>query len=167
MSKKKQFKIDSDYYKNFILFVLFIFGIVSLIIDFGFFWSETEILKHYEQRKIVGTAIGQFAIALQKIVASKWGKTGLLLLLLLSLLLFIGLLSTEISEYRRYKKKWRLYQEGVIKNIADIYDDYHPQNIFRRIKNLFRKKPNEFKYSRKKKRKQKKEMEEYYKKNRK
>ncbi|MDR2064616.1 MAG: hypothetical protein LBP85_02735, partial [Prevotellaceae bacterium] len=46
----------------------------------------------------------------------------------------------EIKEFKRYKYKCRLYHEGIIKNIYDIYDDYEKQGLIRRIRNLFLRK---------------------------
>jgi hypothetical protein len=51
--------------------------------------------------------------------------------------LFLYALIHEIKEFKRYRHKCRLYHEGIIKNIYDIYDDYERKSLITKIKNLF------------------------------
>ncbi len=50
----------------------------------------------------------------------------------------IYFLYKEIFAYVRYIKKSRLFKLGLV---SDLYDDYQPTPILKRIKNLFTKKP--------------------------
>jgi hypothetical protein len=158
---KKRFKEPSAYYSRFFVGIVFIVAAIWLSAYDGFFMTEEELYEQIVNRKLIGNAKQRFAITLQKFLITNFGKPGLMLIPIGGTLGGIYYLWSRIAEYLRYKKKCRLYHEGLIKNFCDIYDDYVPLLSWRRIKMLFAKK----KKIRKKKypsnRKMKKEIKEW------
>ena len=159
--KKKRFKEPSEYYLRFSLATLAIFGGIFASIYYGFFMSEIELLEHYANKKPTGgTSKARAAASLIRFSLFKFGKTGLMSLLVWNIFLIIIYLYSRIAEYRRYKKKCRLFHEGLIENFYDIYDDHVPLLSWRRLKMLFSRKEKQVKKKLPNKRTMKKQIRE-------
>ncbi len=138
--EKKRFKEPSEYYWRFVVGIVFIIASIWISIEMGIFSTEEELYDQFVNRKLIGNARQRFAITLQKFLITNFGKPGLMLIPIGGTLGGVIYLWRRIAEYLRYKKKCRLYREGVIKNFYDIYDDYVPLLSWRRIKTLFSRK---------------------------
>lgn len=162
--KEKRFKEPSSYYKNFILYILFMGFMLWIGIHLGFFSTEEEIYNHTLNRKLIGDAHQRFAISIEKFLVQNYGKVGIMLVPILGFLSGLYFLGKEVAEYIRYKRKCKLYHEGIIKNIYDIYDDHVPLLSWHRIKTFFKKKEEkpQIKYPAKREMKKRvKEMKKY------
>jgi hypothetical protein len=134
---KKSFKEPKSYYKKFIILSLLIIGCIDLVIGLCFFENQETFINNILNEDITGGIKHRYVVSSLKLIAQKFGISGLLMIpILVGLSLMFGLYK-EIAEYRRYLYKCRLYHEGLIKNIYDIYDDYERKNIFRWIKDFF------------------------------
>ncbi|MDR3285934.1 MAG: hypothetical protein LBT27_00650, partial [Prevotellaceae bacterium] len=150
LKKKKQFKLPRSYYSEFILFILLIF-MGTFIFWFIAQMDEEELYEDFANPKLRGTSKNRFSQVITMITIRVFGKTGMLVLAGILIILFLTLLIKEIKEFRRYKNKCRLYHERIIKDISDIYDDYEPKGLIKSIKNLFSKtKKKQYKYPTKK-----------------
>jgi len=138
--EKKRFKEPSYYYKYFIFFVIIIAACTWFLIFYGFFQTEQDIYERWAYRKLTGTSRMRSEQSLVSFFAREFGKTGFMFLFITCKLAIICYFIEIIAEYRRYKKKCRLFHEGLIENIYDIYDDHVPLLSWRRIKMLFAKK---------------------------
>jgi hypothetical protein len=151
LKKKKHFKYPRTYYAEFAFYG---WGIIGMGIWFFFHimpMTDGELYDEVINQDLIGDAKQNFAILLQIIIAKKFGKTGLLILVGILTILLTHLLIKGIKEFRRYKYKCKLYHEGIIKDIFDIYDDYEPKGLIKSIKNLFSKtKKKRYKYPTKK-----------------
>jgi hypothetical protein len=146
IKKNKHFKHPRSYYAEFVSFGLLIFMIIFACIVI-LQMSEEEVYKDYANPKMTGTAKGRFAQLLLMLIVRRFGKTGILILGIILIFLFLYALIQEIKEFKRYKYKCLLYHEGIIKDIYDIYDDYERQGLLTKIKNLFlRKNRNKYHY---------------------
>ncbi|MDR3286494.1 MAG: hypothetical protein LBT27_03530 [Prevotellaceae bacterium] len=147
---KKAFKHPREYYLYIFFYCIALtlgFWLVLSIYNL----SEEEVYSHYSNIKITGDTNQRFSMALTKIMVKLFGKSGIISILSIVLLLGIYLLIKEIKEFSRYKYKCRLYHEGIIKDIYDIEDDYDPKGLIKSIKNLFSKtKKKQYKYPTKK-----------------
>lgn len=158
---KKKFKEPKNYILSVILYT-FLCIIIVIIYLYIKSCSEVEIIDYYESLNLIGDAKQRSSLLLQKIIVKYFGKRGLIFLISLLFFMLLNMLYSEISAYRRYKHKCKLYHEGVIKNFFDIYDDGPSYSLLGGVKKLFRK--NKIKYPSKKKLKQtEKEMEDYFK----
>ena len=137
--KKKRFKEPSDYYLRFFLGTLAIIGGVFFSIYDGIFVTEQELFETWD-KKIPGTSRARAAESIIKFFLFKFGKTGFMFLLIGNTFLILCYLFNRIAEYRRYKKKCRLFHEGLIENFYDIYDDHVPLLSWRRLKMFFTRK---------------------------
>lgn len=96
-----------------------------------------DVLHDIINKTLYGTAEGRRAQLIRQLIARYFGKNGLVIFSFILTIFLSYLLINEIKEFRRYKRKCRLYENGLIKNFYDIYDDYVPVPLWRRIKNLF------------------------------
>ena len=141
-----------------ILYLFFFAGDIRKNIrrmDYSFYKSKT--IRYRRRAQAIAMFTGRF-----------FGRQGMMILFILLTIQFSYLLIKEIKEFRRYKRKCRLYHEGTIENFYDIYDDeYEPLFSWRKIKALFSKKDkaNKKKYpSKRKMKRQWKEIEKKWKK---
>lgn len=158
--EKKRFKEPSRYYWRFFLGIVFTVTMIWVSVYDGFFMTEEELYEQITNRQLIGNSRQRFAITLQKFLIINFGKPGFMLISIGGTLGGIFYLWSHIAEYRRYKKKCRLYHEGLIKNFYDIYDDYVPLMSWRRIKKLFSRKEKTYKKKYPSKRKMKKQIKE-------
>ena len=158
--EKKRFKEPSEYYLRFFLGTIAILGCIFTSIHFGFFFTEQELFEIYVNEKPTGTSKMRAADSIIFFFLFKFGKTGYMFLLIWNFFLILCYLYNRISEYRRYKKKCRLFHEGLIENFYDIYDDHVPLLSWRRFKMLFSKKEKPLKKKLPNKRTMKKQIKE-------
>lgn len=164
--KKTHFKEPRDYYKNFAFIGVFLLvGIVALI-WIGLFFNEKDVTDFFVNREMDGNSKFRSVQAIQMLIAKYFGKKGMLILFSVGTMIASHALYVELSEYRRYKMKCRLYHEGIIKNVYDIYDDYESKTLWYWIKRLFGKKKTvkQLKYpTRTELKRQEEEMQEFFK----
>ncbi len=138
MSKKqKNFKHPRAYWCEIVIGVVFL----TLFIDttiWGLNKTEAELIEMFGNQELRGGAKQIRAIVIERFLANKWGKTGIMAVPVIGILGSIYFLYKEIFAYVRYIKKSRLFKLGLV---SDLYDDYQPTPILKRIKNLFTKKP--------------------------
>ena len=158
---KKRFKEPREYYWSFVLyFLITIFGL-WLIINLVFYETEAELYDEFADRKLIGNARQRSAIMIASFLIKYFGKEGFVIALTLCFIAAIYEFYKTIAEYLRYKRKCKLYQEGLIKNVYDIYDDYVPLLSWRRIKTLFSTKEKTHKKKYPSKREMKKQIKEW------
>jgi len=138
--KKKKFKEPLTYYWMFFLGAVWAILTLWVSISLGFFRTEEEVVKMFAERDLIGPAGQRTGILLQQALAHRFGKAGIMALVIGGALGSIFFLWRQVAEYLRYKKKCRLYHEGLIKKFYDIYDDHVPLLSWRRIKTLLQKK---------------------------
>ena len=103
--------------------------------------TEEEIYERFAHSELRGLAEMRSAMLLRQTIARTFGKTGMMVTLTILALGSIHYLWGQTARYRRYKHKRRLFREGIIENVYDIYeDDYVPLLSWRRMKTLFSKK---------------------------
>jgi hypothetical protein len=158
---KRRFKEPREYIRNIIFLYTINLGALVLFITL-LSKDEQEIYEIFANQDISGTSGHRRRQLFQIFLIRTFGKNGLIVLMVILILLFLIELFSEISAYRRYKHKCKLYHEGIIKNFFDIYDDGSSFSILRGIKHLFHKKKNKYP-SKKQARKAEKEIEEYFK----
>lgn len=157
VEKKKKFKEPSEYYKNFLFHSLFtVIGLVALY--FAISSSEEHILNYINRTS--GNAEDKFGRLILRVLVMYLGRTGFIIGFSLCFIAITYEFYKEIAAYRRYKKKCKLYHEGLIENFHDIYDDYVPLLSWRRIKKLFKRKEKTYRKKYPSKRKMKKHIEE-------
>ena len=136
---KKKYKKPSDYYWGFLGGIVVFIMTISLSIWIGFL-TEEEVYEIFVNQGLIGTSGQRSGILLQQTLASRFGKIGIMLIPIGGVLGSIHHLWGQIARYRRYKHKRRLFREGIIENVYDIYeDDYIPLLSWRRMKTLFGK----------------------------
>ena len=119
ITKKKRFKNPRTYYAEFaflgVMIPAFLFAAwLSLC------WISDEMLYDIAAQELRGAA-EQRSAQLTVIVTIKYfGREGLAFLFIFFSIITSLALRREIKEYRRYKHKRRLFDEGVI---DEIYDD--------------------------------------------
>ena len=138
--EKKRFKEPSFYFWYSIFLVIVLIGGTLGNIYFGLFLSELDLHEMYADREISGYSRIRVAQTLERFFLIKFGKQGFMFLGIACNLVFIFHFWEIIAEYRRYKKKCRLFHEGLIENFYDIYDDHVPLLSWHRIKMLFSRK---------------------------
>ena len=158
---KKRFKEPSAYYRIFLFYAIVVVALIWAFIYFVFFLTEADIYEMFAEQKIFGTNRGRYARALQSHIVREYGKLGLLILLSICLSSINIYFCSQIAEYRRYKKKCRLYHEGLIENFYDIYDDHVSYLLpWRIVKMLFSRKEKTLKKKLPNKRTMKKQIRE-------
>ncbi len=142
---KKPFK-PSEYRRN-VFFLSFLIAVCAIGVYTIFSWSEEEIDDYINDNSRSGEIrFGKFII---RIMVRYLGKTGFVIIMSGFCMIIFYEFYKQVAEYRRYKKKCKLYQEGVINNIYDIYEDYVPVSLWHRIKTCFLRKGKMQKYERK------------------
>ena len=163
--EKKRFKEPSEYYRSFFYHSLFtIIGLVAL--GFAIFASE-EAVYDYVYKDSTGNSEDRLGKLLLRILVIYFGRAGFIIGLSLCFITVIYEFYKDIAAYFRYKRKCKLYHEGLIENFYDIYDDYVPLLSWHRIKLLFTRKGKTKKKrypSKRKMKKQMKDLENYWKK---
>jgi len=134
--KKKVFKRKIDYYKDLTFKIIFFSINLWLIYRIGS-KSEIELIRQYGVQELMGSSGQRSAQAIEMVLINTWGKAGLLGFLFIFLSGVLYSMVKEILEYRRFLKKDRLYNMGLVNN---LYDDYQPKSIIQILKGLFRKK---------------------------
>ncbi len=165
--KKTHFKEPRDYYKNFAFIGVWLLVSIVALIWIGFFLNEKEVSDFFVNRELDGNSKFRSVQAIQMLIAKYFGKKGILILFSVGTMIASHALYVELSGYRRYKMKCRLYHEGIIKNVYDIYDDYESKTLWYWIKRLFGKKRpvKQLKYpTRNELKRKEEEMREYFKK---
>jgi len=159
--EKKRFQEPQEMIRNIVFLSIMVSMGLWLTISVSFM-NESKIYELYANRELIGGSHQRLAISLQRFAVSTFGKNGLTGLLLISDILMSLALLSRVSAYRRYKYKCKLYQEGVIKNFFDIYDDKPSFSIFGIIRKIFKKK---YKHKENLSNKQiEKKMDDYFKK---
>jgi hypothetical protein len=136
---KKRHKNPSDFHWGFFWGIIVFIVAVYLSIWIGSL-TEEEVYEIFANRELIGTASHRRDILFQRRIATTYGKTGMMLIPISVALGSVHYLWGQVARYRRYKHKRRLYHDGIIENVYDIYeDDYVPLLSWRRIKTLFDK----------------------------
>lgn len=132
----KYFKSNYEYIKGFIITLIFFIGVTWILID-GLLSTEEELKELFGNQKLIGDASQRGAQIIEMILINRFGKIGLMLVPILGLLGITHILVKDAREYKRFRKRTKLFKEGYVK---DMIDDYVPRNIFLRIIDLFRRK---------------------------
>ena len=126
----------------------------------AFFLTDEELLMLFIDRELIGSAGQRLGILIQKLIALRFGIPGIMIFMFGGTLGSICYLWSKITEYKRYKKKCRLYHEGLITNFYDIYDDHVPLLSWRRLKTMFTRKEKKIKKKYPNKRTMKRQIKE-------
>ncbi len=92
----------------------------------------------FGEQELIGGSNQRGAQAIQMLIVNTWGKAGMIGFAGLFIWGAIHYLIKEIKEFKRFLKKDKLYNQGLV---FDLYDDYKPTPMLKRIKNLFSKAP--------------------------
>jgi hypothetical protein len=156
---RKSFKEPRRYYIYYFWVGILAIWETFALIHSTFFESEEEFVNHFINRKLAGNSGQRWIILMERQIAKYFGKPGLLMIPIGGIIGCAVGLYLKIAEHRRYLHKMKLYHEGIIKNIFDIYDDYERKSLFQWIRDLFRKRDKRFRAKPPSKRKMR-EMEE-------
>ena len=163
--EKKRFKEPSDYYRSFFYHSLIVIIVLGALCG-ACFYSD-EMIYDYIYKDSTGNSEDRLGKLLLRILVIYFGRTGFIIGLSLCFITVIYEFYKDVAAYSRYKRKCKLYHEGLIENFYDIYDDYVPLLSWQRIKMLFTRKGKEKKKkypSKRKMKKQIKDWENYWKK---
>jgi len=135
--ERKPFKSPSDYNRTFLYygFLLAIGGIAEFA---AFYWTEDDINEFINDNS--GNSEDKFIKSILRVIVKFWGKPGFVIATSCICIMISYEICTGIAEYKRYKKKLKLLQEGVIKNVYDIRDDYVSPTLWQLMKRLFTRK---------------------------
>lgn len=133
---KKNFKQPKEYCFNF--FILGVFIIATIWV----FWtllgdSEENIIEMFGKRELIGSSSHRGIIGIERLLANRCGKAGIMAVPVIAMLIGIVKLRKEILEYVRYTRKNRLYKQGIV---TDLYDDYKPLSLFKQLISFFKRK---------------------------
>ncbi len=143
MNKRKNFKYRGRYYSEILIGFIFLAMSIWIFID-GVTSTEQELLERFGDQELIGGAKQMQAIVIKRLLVNTWGKAGIMAVPVIGILGSSCFLYKEVFAYIRYIRKSRLYNQGLV---FDLYDDYTPTPIVKRIKNLFTNKPKQTKRS--------------------
>jgi hypothetical protein len=136
---RKRFKEPSEYYRAMIICGFFVV-VFSVLEYYAFIIPEGDMLEIVDAGRR-GNSEDKLARSIIRTLMMIFGnRTGFIIGMSVCYLAMVHSFYQEVVGYIRYKKKCKLYHEGVIKNVYDIYDNEPPWSLFRLIKRLFTKK---------------------------
>ena len=155
--KTKHFKSEREQIFELLL-EGYLFLCVMWVTISSVFQSEAELIEHWGNQKLTGSAGQRSAQALEMFVTNNFGKKGFIIfgILLGIIILKLALMPTILS-YCRFKKREREIREG-LRAPDDYVDDYVRVPLWEKVINIFTKK-------RKKKYPSEREMRDSLKKN--
>ncbi len=126
-------------------------------------YSEQELVQRFGDQELIGSSNQRGAQAIQMLIVNNFGKEGVVFSALLFLLGALHYLIKEIKEFKRFLKKDKLYNQGLV---FDLYDDYKRPSIIQSVKKFFSKasKPTKRSYPSEKEMEEKLMKNKYYKK---
>lgn len=136
MSMKKNFKQPKEYWFSIFCFV----SLVAAAIWFFYLFSgvsEERIVEIFGNQKLTGSSSHRGVIGIERFLANRFGKAGIMAVPVVAMLIGIVKLRKEILEYVRYARKNRLYKQGLV---SDLYDDYKPLPFFKALTSFFKRK---------------------------
>lgn len=155
-SASKKFKNKTEYYREFIcwllLLIVFVVGTIDTLIT-----PEQEFVDFFLNRDLIGGAHQRRNILIEKFIVSHWGRTGMQVVIAVGIILLINKIRDNICAYRRLLFREKLIREG-LRAHDDYVDDYVRIPLWKKVANLFTKK-------RKKKYPSEREMRDSLKKN--
>ncbi len=135
--KQKNFKHLGAYYSEILIVTIFLFSMIWLFFSLR---NETQqdIVERIVNQELIGGSRQMQAIVIKRLLVNTWGKAGIMAVPVIGILGSSCFLYKEVFAYIRYIRKSRLYKKGLV---FDLYDDYKPTPMLKRIKNLFSKAP--------------------------
>jgi hypothetical protein len=135
--ERRPFMEPTEFYRNIVFYMFF--GAIAIFAEYlAFVMTEDEMIEFINRTD--GNSEDRLARSFVRFFMMIFGNvTGFRI----GMSIFCGVIlleiSNDISAYFRYRRKCKLYHEGVIKNINDIYDDGPSISLIRLIKRLFTK----------------------------
>ncbi len=147
---------------------MFALRLFVLVLSIWFFWQiygsgEQELIDRFGDQELIGSSNQRGAQAIQMLIVNTWGKAGMVGFAGLFVWGAIHYLIKEIKEFKRFLKKDKLYNQGLV---FDLYDDYKRPFIIQSVKKFFSKapKPTKRSYPSEKEMEEKLMKNKYYKK---
>jgi hypothetical protein len=157
--ERNPFKEPSEFYRSMVFFGFFV--LMGLFVEYtAFTWSEEEILEYINENSGKGE-IGLGKLITRFLMMFLGVRAGFIAAISLCFTAILYELYREIAAYLRYKRKCKLFHEGIIKNIYDIYDDHALPSVWQLIKRLFTKKEKTYKSQYPSNRELKKQIKEF------
>ncbi len=128
-----------------------------------FYTSEADLIKEFGDQKLIGSSGQRGAQAIQMFVVNNFGKSGMIGMAIIFVIGSVYFLIKKIKEFKRFLKKDKLYNQGLV---FDLYDDYKRPSIIQSVKKFFSKapKPTKRSYPSEKEMEEKLMKNKYYKK---
>ncbi len=122
---------------------MFALRLFVLVLSIWFFWQiygsgEQELIDRFGDQELIGSSNQRGAQAIQMLIVNTWGKAGMVGFAGLFVWGAIHYLIKEIKEFKRFLKKDKLYNQGLV---FDLYDDYKRPFIIQSVKKFFSKAP--------------------------
>lgn len=134
---KKVFKRKPVY----IYWLVFRLFVVALTLWWWFWinsYTEKELVNIFGKQELIGGSGQRGAQVIQMFIVNNFGRPGMVVLASIFVLGALYYFIKELYEFKRFLRKDKLYNQGLVNNLED---DYEPKSIIQLLKNLFKPKP--------------------------